>query len=131
MNLKFILLIPFLEILTFILFGDFFGFFLVLFMIFLTGFFGLILFNSRIKMDQLRELALNPNEWVYKKIAAILLIIPGFITDFLGLVLLVKSLRGFAWQILAPKNKVNTKSKNQKNDEENVIEVDYKDLDEK
>ena len=129
MNIKFILLIPILEILTFILFGDFFGFFLVLFMIFLTGFLGLILFNSRIQIDQLRELALNPNDWVYKKIAAILLIIPGFITDFLGLVLLVKSLRGFAWQIIAPKNK--EKYRNEKNKHENVIDVDYKDLDEK
>tara|TARA_B100000214_G_C23732470_1_gene519456 strand:+ start:209 stop:598 length:390 start_codon:yes stop_codon:yes gene_type:complete len=129
MNIRFILLIPILEILTFILFGDFFGFFLVLFMIFLTGFLGLILFNSRIQIDQLRELALNPNDWVYKKIAAILLIIPGFITDFLGLVLLVKSLRGFAWQIIAPKNK--EKYRNEKNKQENVIDVDYKDLDEK
>ena len=129
MNIRFILLIPILEILTFILFGDFFGFFLVLFMIFLTGFLGLILFNSRIQIDQLRELALNPNDWVYKKIAAILLIIPGFISDFLGLVLLVKSLRGFAWQIIAPKNK--EKYRNEKNKQENVIDVDYKDLDEK
>ena len=129
MNLKFILLIPFLEILTFILFGDFFGFFLVLLMIFLTGFLGLILFKSGIQIDQLRELALNPNDWVYKKIAAILLIIPGFISDFLGLVLLVKSLRGFVWQIIAPKNK--EKYRNEKNKQENVIDVDYKDLDEK
>ena len=129
MNIRFILLIPILEILTFILFGDFFGFFLVLFMIFLTGFLGLILFNSRIQIDQLRELALNPNDWVYKKIAAILLIIPGFISDFLGLVLLVKSLRGFVWQIIAPKNK--EKYRNEKNKQENVIDVDYKDLDEK
>ena len=66
---------------------------------------------------------------MYKKIAAILLIIPGFITDFLGLVLLVKSLRGFAWQIIAPKNK--EKYRNEKNKQENVIDVDYKDLDEK
>ncbi len=131
MNLKFILLIPILEILTFILFGDFFGFFLVLFMILLTGLFGLILFNSSIRIEQLKELALNPNEWVYKKIAAILLIIPGFITDFLGLVLLIKSLRGFAWKIIAPKNKRNSKSKNAESSEDNFIDVDYKDLDEK
>tara|TARA_B100000029_G_C17452711_1_gene915556 strand:- start:202 stop:504 length:303 start_codon:yes stop_codon:yes gene_type:complete len=100
-------------------------------MILLTGLFGLILFNSSIRIEQLKELALNPNEWVYKKIAAILLIIPGFITDFLGLVLLIKSLRGFAWKIIAPKNKRNSKSKNAESSEDNFIDVDYKDLDEK
>ena len=37
------------------------------------------------------------------KIAGILLIIPGFVTDLLGLILLVKSLRGMAWSILTKK----------------------------
>ena len=65
MNLKFILFIPIIEILLFILFGDFLGFFLVVFLIITTGVFGLILLKSNINLNDIKELALEPNEWVY------------------------------------------------------------------
>jgi len=93
-NLKFILLIPILEILTFILFGDILGFFPVIFLIFLTFLIGIILLRSNINLKDIQRLIQEPNEWLYQKIAGILLLIPGFITDFLGLVMLVKSFRG-------------------------------------
>ena len=128
MNLKFILFIPIIEILLFILFGDFLGFFLVVFLIITTGAFGLILLKSNINLNDIKELALEPNEWVYKKIAGLLLIIPGFFTDFLGLILLMKNLRSFVWNLIVKKNK-NQKNKSNKRDD--VIEVDYRDLDEK
>ena len=128
MNLKFILFIPIIEILLFILFGDFLGFFLVVFLIILTGAFGLILLKSNINLNDIKELALEPNEWVYKKIAGLLLIIPGFFTDFLGLILLMKNLRSFVWNLIVKKNK-NQKNKSNKSDD--VIEVEYRDLDEK
>ena len=128
MNLKFILLIPVIEILLFILFGDFLGFFLVVFLIITTGAFGLILLKSNINLNDIKELTLEPNEWVYKKIAGLLLIIPGFFTDFLGLILLMKNLRSFVWNLIVKKNK-NQKTKSNKSDD--VIEVEYRDLDEK
>ncbi len=128
MNLKFILFIPIIEILLFILFGDFLGFFLVVFLIITTGAFGLILLKSNINLNDIKELALEPNEWVYKKIAGLLLIIPGFFTDFLGLILLMKNLRSFVWNLIVKKNK-NQKNKSNKSDD--VIEVEYRDLDEK
>ena len=128
MNLKFILFIPIIEILLFILFGDFLGFFLVVFLIIITGAFGLILLKSNINLNDIKELALEPNEWVYKKIAGLLLIIPGFFTDFLGLILLMKNLRSIVWNLIVKKNK-NQKNKSNKSDD--VIEVEYRDLDEK
>ena len=128
MNLKFILFIPNIEILLFILFGDFLGFFLVVFLIITTGAFGLILLKSNINLNDIKELTLEPNEWVYKKIAGLLLIIPGFFTDFLGLILLMKNLRSFVWNLIVKKNK-NQKNKSNKSDD--VIEVEYRDLDEK
>lgn len=128
MNLKFILFIPIIEILLFVLFGDFLGFFLVVFLIILTGAFGLILLKSNINLNDIKELALEPNEWVYKKIAGLLLIIPGFFTDFLGLILLMKNLRSFVWNLIVKNNK-NQKNKSNKSDD--VIEVEYRDLDEK
>ena len=85
MNLKFILLILILEIISFILFGDILGFFPVLFLIFLTFIIGLLLIRSNINLKDIENLIHEPNQWIYKKIAGILLIIPGFITDFLGL----------------------------------------------
>ena len=128
MNLKFILFIPIIEIFLFILFGDFLGFFLVVFLIITTGAFGLILLKSNINLNDIKELALEPNEWVYKKIAGLLLVIPGFFTDFLGLILLMKNLRSFVWNLIVKKNK-NQKNKSNKSDD--VIEVEYRDLDEK
>ncbi len=128
MNLKFILFIPIIEILLFVLFGDFLGFFLVVFLIITTGAFGLILLKSNINLNDIKELALEPNEWVYKKIAGLLLVIPGFFTDFLGLILLMKNLRSFVWSLIVKKNK-NQKNKSNKSDD--VIEVEYRDLDEK
>ena len=112
MNLKFILFIPIIEILLFILFGDFLGFFLVVFLIIMTGALGLILLKSNINLNDIKELALEPNEWVYKKIAGLMLIIPGFFTDFIGFVLLIP----FSRKILlsfALRNKTNPEEKNQ------------------
>lgn len=128
MNLKFILLIPILEIISFILFGDILGFFPVLFLIFLTFIIGLLLIRSNINLKDIENLIHEPNQWIYKKIAGILLIIPGFITDFLGLVMLIKSLRSFAWDLIIKKKKFRD-SKNKNKD--NVIEGDYRDLDKK
>ena len=128
MNFKFILFIPLIEIILFILLGDFLGFFNAIFLIMLTGFIGFFLIKSDIRLNDLSELVKEPNEWVYKKIAGILLIIPGFLTDFLGILLLFKELRKVVWKILI-KNNTSRKKSEKKNID--VIDAEYKDLDEK
>jgi len=131
MNYKFILLIPIFEILCFILLGDFLGFWTVVSLIFLTGFIGIFLIRSELNLGQIQKLVSEPNEWLFKKIAGFLLIIPGFVTDFLGIIMLVKSLRGYVWNNLIIKKGFNKNNDVRKNKDENIIDVDYRDLDEK
>ena len=130
MSLKYILLIPFVEIILFVLFGDFFGFFLVIFSILITFFIGIYFLKFNISTENVKEITSNPKNWIYKKIAGILLIIPGFLTDFVGILLLFNSLRFLVWGFIPEKTKKhfydNEKSKN-----EEIIEVDYRDLDDK
>ena len=129
MNYKFILLIPILEILSFVLLGDFLGFWIVISLILLTGFVGLFLIRSELNLRQIEKLLSEPNEWLFKKIAGVLLIIPGFVTDLFGIIMLVKPLRGYIWNNLIIKKGFNTNTR--KNKEENIIEAEYRDLDEK
>ncbi len=129
MNYKFILLIPILEILSFVLLGDFLGFWIVISLILLTGFVGLFLIRSELNLRQIEKLLSEPNEWLFKKIAGVLLIIPGFVTDLFGIIMLVKPLRGYVWNNLIIKKGFNTNTR--KNKEENIIEAEYRDLDEK
>ena len=129
MNYKFILLIPILEILSFVLLGDFLGFWIVISLILFTGFVGLLLIRSELNFRQIEKLVSEPNKWLFKKIAGVLLIIPGFVTDLLGIIMLVKPLRGYIWNNLIIKKGFNTNTR--KNKEENIIEAEYRDLDEK
>ncbi len=131
MNYKFVLLIPIFEILNFILLGDFLGFWIVVSLIFLTGLIGLFLIRSKLDFRQIEKLVSEPNEWLFQKIAGFLLIIPGFVTDLLGIVLLVKSLRGYIWNNFIFKKGFNKNNGARKNKDENIIEADYRDLDEK
>ena len=131
MNYKFVLLIPILEILSFVLLGDFLGFWIVIFLILLTGFVGLFLIRSELNLRQIEKLVSEPNEWLFKKIAGVLLIIPGFVTDLLGIIMLVKPLRGYVWNNLIIKKGLNTNNNSRKNKDENIIEAEYRDLDEK
>ena len=121
MNYKFILLIPIFEILTFILLGDFLGFWIVISLILLTGFVGLFLIKSELNLRQIEKLLSEPNEWLFKKIAGVLLIIPGFVTDLFGIIMLVKPLRGYIWNNLVIKKGFNTNNNSRKNKEENII----------
>ena len=73
MNYKFILLIPIFEILSFILLGDFLGFWTVVSLILFTGLIGLLLIRSELNFRQIEKLVSEPNEWLFKKIAGFLL----------------------------------------------------------
>ena len=131
MNYKFILLIPVFEILSFILLGDFLGFWTVVSLIFLTGLIGLFLIRSKLDFRQIEKLVSEPNEWLFQKIAGFLLIIPGFVTDLLGIILLLKPLRGYVWNNFIIKKGFSKNGNARKNKDENIIEADYRDLDEK
>jgi len=131
MNYKFILLVPIFEILSFILLGDFLGFWIVVFLIIFTGFIGLFLIKSELNLRQMEKLVSEPNEWLFKKIAGFLLIIPGFVTDLLGIMMLVKPLRGYVWNNFVIKKGFNKNNDVRKDKNENIIEADYRDLDEK
>ena len=131
MNYKFVLLIPILEILSFVFLGDFLGFWIVISLILLTGFVGLFLIKSELNFRQMEKLLSEPNEWLFKKIAGVLLIIPGFVTDLFGIIMLVKPLRGYVWNNLVIKKAFNTNNNSRKNKEENIIDAEYRDLDEK
>ena len=131
MSLKFILLIPVMEIILFILFGDFLGFFPVIFLITSTSLLGIYLLKSETSSENIKKITLDPKEWIFKKIAGILLLVPGFATDILGICLIFKSLRSLVWQFIPEKDKNFFYRNANKKDKDDVIEVDYKDLDEK
>jgi len=128
MNLKFILLIPIIEILLFVLFGDFLGFFVVLLLIITTGVVGLLLLRSNVSISEIKELASNPNDWLYRKVSGVLLLIPGFFTDILALVMLVKGLRNIVWRFFISQKSKQREERKDENDK--VIEAEYRDLDE-
>ncbi len=136
--IKFVILLLFLELILFILFGDILGFFNVLTYILLTGIFGFwLIFPSKGYKVDIRTIATEPVEWIFKRFAGILLVIPGFITDFVGIFVLIKPLRKFIWSFLPSQfinfgyNFNNKSNKDNNIKKENIIEGEYKDLDKK
>ncbi|WP_156850674.1 FxsA family protein [Bartonella refiksaydamii] len=66
-------------------------------------------------------------------LSAILLILPGFVSDILGILLLIKPIRSTIWHFFSSfRNKINTHTKNKtnaQNDSEKIIDLkaeDYK-----
>ena len=67
MGLKYILLLPFIEIILFILFGDFFGFFPVISSIMITFFLGIYFLKVDINKENINKIASNPKNWIYER----------------------------------------------------------------
>ncbi len=128
MSIKIVLILPVLELLMFILFGDILGFFPVLFLIILSALAGFYFLRSGMNP---KNIAANPKEWIFTKFAGVLLIIPGFITDLGGIFLLIRSLRYLIWNFVPDKTKNYFYDDERKSKDEEIIEVDYKDLDDK
>ena len=128
MNIKIVIFLPILELITFILCGDLLGFFPVIFFILLSGLTGFYLLRSGMNP---KKIAANPKEWIFTKFAGILLLIPGFITDVCGVFLLIKSLRYLIWNYVPDKTKNYFYDDESKSKDKEIIEVDYKDLDDK
>ena len=136
--IKFIIFLPFIEIILFILFGDIFGFLNVIVSIFFTGFFGLwLILPKKNSQVDFKNLASEPVDWMFKRVSGILLFIPGFLTDFIGILIFFKLLRTFIWSFL-PKELINfgynvnnQNNEKKKHKEDKIIDAEYRDLDDK
>ena len=128
-----IICISFVEIYFFIKIGFQIGAFYTILLIFITAFFGVIYaryegFNTlRSGMSQILKTELPINEIISGAalaFAALLLIIPGFVTDFLGLLIIFPPTR----KLIFKKVSIKHASKNQTQD---YINGEFEDLDEK
>lgn len=107
-----ILMMPILEIAGFIVVGKAIGLWLTLALVLFTSFLGLLILRLggigmvRNLQDAGRTGAQPADELVngaMRVVAGILLFIPGFITDILGLLLLSPAIRRFIWKAFGPR----------------------------
>jgi|TARA_B110000971_G_C19876256_1_gene438583 UPF0716 protein FxsA len=134
MNTLFLLVlgIPIIEIYLFIKIGSQVGAFNTILLIFITAFFGIVYarhegFNTlRSGMSQIVKNELPVYEIISGAalaFAALLLILPGFATDFLGLLIIFPPTRKLIFK------KVSAKQES-KNKDKNFINGEYEDIDE-
>ncbi|MCZ4432681.1 membrane protein FxsA [Agrobacterium sp. SOY23] len=107
-----VLIMPILEIAGFIIVGKAIGLWLTLALVLFTSFLGLLILRLggigmvRNLQDAGRTGAQPADELVngaMRVVAGILLFIPGFITDILGLLLLSPAIRRFFWKAFGPR----------------------------
>lgn len=135
MGIKFLIFLPFLEIIIFIFFGDIIGFGNTILLIFITGLLGIWLLlptKTKLQFNFNDVTNINNIDWFFRRISGILILVPGFLTDFIGLILLLKFLRPYILSFL-PKT-FSAFSKKEKNDKQNannnpLTDIEYKDLD--
>ena len=140
MNSVFFILIaiPIIEIYLFIKIGSYIGAFTTISLIFITAFVGVIYaryegFNTlRSGMTQMIQNKMPVYEIISGAalaFAALLLIIPGFATDFLGLLIIFPPSRKLMFRNLS--NKFEKKNNIDKNIKKDFIEGEFEDKDEK
>ena len=140
MNSVFFILIaiPIIEIYLFIKIGSYIGAFTTISLIFITAFIGVIYaryegFNTlRSGMTQMIQNKMPVYEIISGAalaFAALLLIIPGFATDFLGLLIIFPPSRKLMFRNLS--NKFENKNDINKNIKKDFIEGEFEDKDEK
>ena len=140
MNSVFLILIaiPIIEIYLFIKIGSYIGAFTTISLIFITAFVGVIYaryegFNTlRSGMTQMIQNKMPVYEIISGAalaFAALLLIIPGFATDFLGLLIIFPPSRKLMFRNLS--DKFEKKNDNDKNIKKDFIEGEFEDKDEK
>ena len=128
---KYILfLLPIIELIIFIEIGSLIGSFYVILSIFLTIFLGYYLIKQKLRgiglslfnIGNIQNMYEQYTDNVYSILAGILLIIPGYLTDAAGLVILLPFFR--------PKlSYIFTQKYGRKSSKNNVIEGDYRDND--
>lgn len=124
------LIIPLLELVIFIELGSDIGSLNVIFLIFLTIFLGIYLIKSNLRniklsifdIRNLENMHQRYTANVYSLIAGILLIIPGFLTDSLGLLLLLPIFRSQISKYFKNYNRTRNKNSNKNN----IIDGDYR-----
>mgnify|MGYP000484611258 CR=1 FL=1 len=135
-----IISIPLIEIYLMIKVGSMIGAFNTIFLIFFTAITGIYF----AKLEGLNTIRSGFTQLVKHEIpiyeiisgaalafAALLLIIPGFATDFIGMILLFRSLRHLVWGFIPEKAETYFYKNSKESNREEITEVDYKDLDEK
>tara|TARA_B100001027_G_C16042863_1_gene230681 strand:- start:72 stop:488 length:417 start_codon:yes stop_codon:yes gene_type:complete len=132
MGIKFLFALPFLEIFFFVLFGDLLGFLNALLLIIISSLIGFWLIFS-FKFDVEKDIK-SPSDWIFGRLAGILLLIPGFLTDILGIIVLIKPLRKIVYSFFPNEmknfsNNFNFTSSNNRSEKSKIIEGDFKDLD--
>ena len=128
---KYILfLLPIVELILFIEIGSLIGSFYVILSIFLTIFLGYYLIKQKLRgiglslfnIGNIQNMYEQHTDNIYTILAGILLIIPGYLTDAAGLVILLPFFR--------PKlSYIFTQKYGRKSSKNNVIEGDYRDND--
>ncbi len=124
------------EIAGFIFVGQEIGILATLSLVILTAIVGVVLLrvqgfsllkNIQTELIQGRTLENNIINDVFIMFSAILLILPGFVSDLLGILLLIKPIRSVVWHFFTSlQNKMNLNTK-RKNDAEKVIDLNAED----
>nr|WP_275065048.1 FxsA family protein [Bartonella grahamii] len=124
------------EIAGFIFVGQEIGILATLSLVILTTIVGVVLLriqgisllkNIQTELIQGRTLENNIINDVFIMFSAILLILPGFVSDLLGILLLIKPIRSVVWHFFTSlQNKMNLNTK-RKNDAEKIIDLNAED----
>ena len=129
------ILLPIVELIIFIEVGSYIGSFNVIISIIFTIFLGYYLIKSKIKNISLKMMNISNIQDVYQQytssfysfLTGILLIIPGYLTDVMGLLLLL--LLPFLRPQLSKRFNFKYKSTRTNNDKNNIIDGNYRDDD--
>lgn len=130
------LAVIFIEIAGFIIVGSEIGVFATLALILLGMIAGIVLlrvqgFQILQKMQAEMAQGRVPDQEMFHGalmvIGAILLIIPGFVTDIIGIILFIPPFRNFIWQIISKKFNIKTSFHENKNSSDKVIDLDASD----
>jgi UPF0716 protein FxsA len=128
-----LILIPLLELITFIEIGSYIGSLNVILWIFLTIFIGIYLIKSKLRSIKLslfnirsiQDMQQQYTTDIYSLLAGILLIVPGFLTDTLGFLLLLPFLRPMISKYVRTDDRRADTNRNKSN----IIDGDYRDDD--
>jgi UPF0716 protein FxsA len=125
------ILLPIIELIIFIEVGSYIGSFNVILSIIFTIFLGYYLIKSKIRnisfdiknISNIQDMYKQYTSSIYSFLAGILLIVPGYFTDILGLFLLLPFFRPQLSQYFNYKNKAN----HTKDSKKHIIDGDYRD----
>ena len=127
------LLLPIIELIIFIEVGSYIGSFNVIISIIFTIFLGYYLIKSKIKnisfsmmsISNIQDMYQQYESSIYSFLAGVLLIVPGYLTDLIGLMLLLPFLRPQLSNYLNSKHQSDRSNRNKSN----IIDGNYRDDD--